>query len=822
MSNKRIHITILLLSILSFALLAAHNSSSPAGIVAGSAVSSEPLRQAIKLSSALNYAQAEAMLLQIQAENPGSSKALEAQRQLIHIAIAQKDQKKAEAAFNKMLADYSQNATLGDAIYNVGKDYQYNAKNAAKALEIHKYNIEHFPNTKYAMLSSAEIVRSYVRDGKAIADAEVEKWLNTYKNQPDRVIGLYQLGRAYADTKKDEQALKLFSNAIANYPNHLYSQLSQVRYNTTKRNYDAADTTADTLVKAFPDNEDVRENIRSLAEFYRDKKQYARAAHFYTAEIENWPDYDQPVVPYREAIYCYINMKDAANADALLEQMQTNLAKDPKLARTNFDIGNYYLNTAKDPNNALKVHKYNADHYTNIIEAMWSQAALVWYHVRHDDQVNADTEYTKLLAVYAEQETLPKEVYQIADIYKQKKKYGMALSLYQYQLGKWPQYGNPVDIYRKMVCTYIDMKDSTNAETVTAQMQTKFAEDSRLARANFDIGNYYLNDAKDPAKALQMHQFNADTYPTIMEAMWSQAAIVWYYARHNDNAQADAAYAKMLSVFKDQKTLPKEVFQIGDIYTEVGDTAKARTLQNQVMEEWPQSEYVFNARVGLIKADVADGKVADVLTGLDKLIADYKDNSQLPMVLINQGKSYWDKAREEQKRTNPRPDMKAPPANNEKVLNQKAKDDFETARIIWEKMTTELPNANLSSEAHHYIALVYDEIFKDYQKALEHYQIVVDKWPNYQRAAHCQYMVGQLYSALQRSGKLSAAEAEPKIKDAYEKFLEQSTDVNKGTVFTAQKWLDVYEKLLPEAQNLGITVSQLAESRKTNNSGKGE
>jgi hypothetical protein len=61
-----------------------------------------------------------------------------------------------------------------------------------------------------------------------------------------------------------------------------------------------------------------------------------------------------------------------------------------------------------------------------------------------------------------------------------------------------------------MVCTYIDMNDSTNAETITAQMQTKFAEDSRLARANFDIGNYYLNDAKDPAKALQMHQFNAE------------------------------------------------------------------------------------------------------------------------------------------------------------------------------------------------------------------------------------------------------------------------------------------------------------------------
>lgn len=89
------------------------------------------------------------------------------------------------------------------------------------------------------------------------------------------------------------------------------------------------------------------------------------------------------------------------------------------------------------------------------------------------------------------------------------------------------------------------MNDSETADSVTAQMQTKFAEDSRLARANFDIGNYYLNDANDPENALRMHQYNADTYPTVMEAMWSQAAIVWYYVRHNELDKADAAYAKL-------------------------------------------------------------------------------------------------------------------------------------------------------------------------------------------------------------------------------------------------------------------------------------
>jgi len=54
-----------------------------------------------------------------------------------------------------------------------------------------------------------------------------------------------------------------------------------------KEDYDAADQAADALIAASPkapsadkDNEDVKENIRDLAELYRDKKEYARAIHF--------------------------------------------------------------------------------------------------------------------------------------------------------------------------------------------------------------------------------------------------------------------------------------------------------------------------------------------------------------------------------------------------------------------------------------------------------------------------------------------------------------------------------------------------------------
>jgi len=38
-------------------------------------------------------------------------------------------------------------------------------------------------------------------------------------------------------------------------------------------------------------------------------------------------------------------MKDTANADAVIAEIQTKFAKNANLARTNFDIGNYFIKT---------------------------------------------------------------------------------------------------------------------------------------------------------------------------------------------------------------------------------------------------------------------------------------------------------------------------------------------------------------------------------------------------------------------------------------------------------------------------------------------
>ncbi|MBN1974755.1 MAG: hypothetical protein JW787_14035, partial [Sedimentisphaerales bacterium] len=103
-----------------------------AGAGSGVTATDTLLEQANELRHAQKYSEAEKLYNQVKAENPGSEKALEAQKQLIHLAIDQRDQKKADASFNQMVTEFAENTGLAEAVYEIGKDYQYSIWNTAK------------------------------------------------------------------------------------------------------------------------------------------------------------------------------------------------------------------------------------------------------------------------------------------------------------------------------------------------------------------------------------------------------------------------------------------------------------------------------------------------------------------------------------------------------------------------------------------------------------------------------------------------------------------------------------------------------------------
>jgi tetratricopeptide (TPR) repeat protein len=551
-------------------------------------------------------------------------KALSAQKQIVLDFIAKNNRKAADESFKK-LTEFEKSDALAEAVYSTGFNFQYKMWDAARANSAHKFIIENFPNSKYSLLSGVELIRSKLRSGKN-ADSDVEKWMSTYKYRPEFASELpnsiYLIAQAYSNNKKDEKANPLFQFVASTYPKTIYGTLSQMRIDAINKSFDAADVVGDYLISRHRDNPEVEKAIRSLAEYYRTNKEYDRSIHFYTSIIDNYENTDDPVKPYREAIYSYIDMNDVKNARDLIDEMQKTLAGNKALARANFDIANYFLKTG-DSSNGLKLHKFNVESYSESLESLWSQAAIVWFHVSAGDEENANIEY-----------------------------------------------------------------------------------------------------------------------------------------------------AKMLSLYKDEKTLAKEVAQVGDRYLEMDNSEKARSLYQQVLDDWPQSEYVFNAKTGLIKADIKDGNDATVLPAIDALITDFNDRRELPNTVFLLGEEYWNKAIEERYQTYQQlaqqSNGKAP--NKNLVNNSKTTSDFIMTIDIWSRIINNLPVSNVTPQAYMYTGDIYEYLCQ-YKQSIEYHSTVVDKWPEYENAWSAQYKITKAYKEMAIMGEITKNEAETLKIEAYQKLV---------------------------------------------------
>jgi TolA-binding protein len=562
-----------------------------------------------------------------------------AQKQLVLDSIGKGDRKAADESFKK-LTELDKNDALAEAIYSIGTVYQYKNWDASRANSAHKFIIENFPtNSVYVMLSGVELIRSQLRSGKN-ADEAVSQWMSLYKNRTEFASELpnsiYLIAQAYSNNKKDEKANPLFQYVASTYPKTLYGTLSQMRIDAINKDFNAADVVGDYLISRHRDNPEVEKAIRSLAEYYRTNKEYERSIHFYTSIIDNYESTDDPVKPYREAIYSYIDMNDVKNARDLIKEMQKSLAGNKELARANFDIANYFLKTG-DSSNGLKLHKFNVENYTESVESLWSQAAIVWFHVRAGDEENANIEY-----------------------------------------------------------------------------------------------------------------------------------------------------AKMLSLYKDAGTIGKEVAQIGDIYVEIGNTIKARSLYQQVLDEWPQSEYVLNARAGFIKADIHDGNDTNVMTDINDLIKEYKNKTNLPPIVLDFGRQYWKQANETRAQARALSEK-----NTKEVLTEDIIQKYLKARKIWNELINELPDSRTTGEATFMVAETHNTL-NETQQALPIYQNFLEKWPDFNFSWVAQDRIIKIYKRDGLNDSKSGYKSEDLIIAGYETLVEKFPD-SPGAE-DARKKLESYRK----------------------------
>jgi TolA-binding protein len=233
--------------------------------------------------------------------------------------------------------------------------------------------------------------------------------------------------------------------------------------------------------------------------------------------------------------------------------------------------------------------------------------------------------------------------------------------------------------------------------------------------------------------------------------MWSQVELVYFQIRDGNEAGADEAFGKLVTLFADQPTLPREIYQVGDEHVKALNYDKAGALYRYVIANWPGGEYEMWARTGIIKLDICLGNDANVQPALDELIADFNDQPALPEAIFVIGEQYYRWASQCRKAG----------------LSAKEKDIIQKAIAVWQRIITDLSSSHITPQAYYMSGRCYERIGK-YENAIEYYSIVVDNWPDYEFAWNAQFLIARCFDKLARSGVIPKEDAAPLMLQACE------------------------------------------------------
>jgi TolA-binding protein len=264
--------------------------------------------------------------------------------------------------------------------------------------------------------------------------------------------------------------------------------------------------------------------------------------------------------------------------------------------------------------------------------------------------------------------------------------------------------------------------------------------------------------------------------PYVIKAQFNCPKLhIFSLIKSEDYNDANVAIDKFTSDFDKHPAVPGVVYWFAKEYEASKAYDKAKDMYQKIARQYPKSSHAAQALLQASKVDVfsliESGDDAAVHWALDILIADFNDHKDLPVTILEIGEQYYNIALR----------------NKNKGLAAESEEYFQKANAVWERIITELPPSRTTPEAYFLSAESY-RYLDEQVKAAEYYQNVVDNWPDFKYSWHSQFLVARIYRNLKHLNAMPESEANPKIKAAYERILQDYPD--SSAAYDARRWFN--------------------------------
>jgi tetratricopeptide (TPR) repeat protein len=210
----------------------------------------------------------------------------------------------------------------------------------------------------------------------------------------------------------------------------------------------------------------------------------------------------------------------------------------------------------------------------------------------------------------------------------QQKNHDTARAIYARIIKTYPQTRYAIEAHRETAAVFIQAGRLQEAEAQIQHIKTEFSTHPDVAESLYWVGRHYGWTGQWDT-AIQLHEYNVATYPSLEKSMWSQVEIIYTHIRRKDWDRAQAAYENMLTQFSKQPTLPKEIWQISREYANAGQANKALELCRYNAKTFHNTEYGVVSQSELVVDRIRNKDVSAAETEYARMLANSGNSSTI-------------------------------------------------------------------------------------------------------------------------------------------------------------------------------------------------
>jgi tetratricopeptide (TPR) repeat protein len=409
-----------------------------------------------------------------------------------------------------------------------------------------------------------------------------------------------------------------------------------------------------------------------------------------------------------------------------------------------------------------------------------AQEGLTLTYIAWHEEPQAKAVFQELVSAYCENEHVPATIDDIADEYRELGSVDKARQCYQDIVSRWPQAEHAVQAKAGVARSSILLGDEAAAQAAVADLLSGYAGNAQKPEAIDHVADQY-RDLRRFEDALPLYQYIVDNWGQTKRAMESQRGVTLCYVGLGDDPNAEAAVQKLAADFSGNPELPALLYDMANGYENARKFDKAKAIYQQVVQiapQYPDSRHGPTAPLDVRKADILalidSGQHEAVQSALNSVIADFSGNGYLATVVYKVAVQYH---------------MKAYALLNEQGLGDEARAFFLGGAALFQRVINDYPDSWPIPRAYRSAGDCHRKL-GDFQKSITFYQALVDNYPNFRTAGNALLLVGRNYEELKESGAMPEADADAKIKAAYERLLERYPACQ-GSDY-ARLWLEKY------------------------------